>query len=89
MNSYLFPYGSLGCLRRGIPGGNPALLENRCHTFLTRNARPAGPQAQEEKEDIEVLLKPLAAIPALIRSGQITHSLVVAAFYRLFMEFQP
>lgn len=75
---------SLGCVHP-----NPAFLENRCHTFLARNARPAGPQAQDEKEDIEVLLKPLAAIPALIRSGQITHSLVVAAFYRLFMEFQP
>ena len=41
---------------------------------------------QDEKEDIEVLLRPLWEIPRLIREGEITHSLVVAAFYRLFVE---
>jgi 8-oxo-dGTP pyrophosphatase MutT (NUDIX family) len=68
---------------------NPAFLDNRCYTFLAQGARRTGPQTQDEKEDIEVLLKPLADIPRLIREGEITHSLVMAAFYRFFMEHLP
>jgi len=68
---------------------NPAFLDNRCYTFLAQGAFRKGPQSQDEKEDIQVLLKPLAEIPRLIREGGITHSLVVAAFYRLFMEHLP
>ncbi|HWR93423.1 MAG TPA: NUDIX hydrolase [Desulfobacterales bacterium] len=73
----------------GFVHPNPAFLDNRCYTFIAWNARQTGPQTQDEKEDIEVLLKPLSEIPALIREGKITHSLVVAAFYRLFMEHTP
>jgi 8-oxo-dGTP pyrophosphatase MutT (NUDIX family) len=68
---------------------NPAFLNNRCYTFIAQDARHTGHQTQDEKEDIEVLLKPLAEIPRIIREGKITHSLVVAAFYRLFMEHLP
>ncbi len=67
---------------------NPAFLNNRCYTFLAGNATLKGRQIQDEKEDIEVILKPLKEIPALIREGNIRHSLVVAAFYRYFMECQ-
>lgn len=73
----------------GFVHPNPAFLDNRCYTFLAPSARRAGPQTQDEKEDIHVLLEPLAEIPRLIREGAITHSLVVAAFYRLFMEHPP
>lgn len=65
---------------------NPAFLNNRCHTFLAKDVTLKGRQVQDEKEDIEVILKPLKEIPALIREGHIRHSLVVAAFYRYFME---
>jgi 8-oxo-dGTP pyrophosphatase MutT (NUDIX family) len=70
----------------GFVHPNPAFLDNRCYIFLASNARSAGFQTQDEKEDIQVLLKPLDEVPRLIREGAITHSLVVAAFYRLFME---
>jgi ADP-ribose pyrophosphatase len=73
----------------GFVHPNPAFLDNRCYTYLAHDARRMGPQIQDEKEDIEVLLKPLAEVPGLIREGQITHSLVVAAFYRLFVEHLP
>ena len=66
---------------------NPAIQNNLCHTFLARDARAAGMQSQDEKEDIEIVLCPLAEIPRLIRDGTITHALVLAAFYRYFMEF--
>jgi hypothetical protein len=48
-----------------------------------------GKQEQDEKEDIEVLLRPLDVIPRLIREGEISHSLVLAAFYRFYMEYLP
>jgi ADP-ribose pyrophosphatase len=68
---------------------NPAILNNRCYTFLARDAVFSGARHQDDREDIEVLLRPLTAIPRLIREGEISHSLVVAAFYRFFMEYQP
>jgi 8-oxo-dGTP pyrophosphatase MutT (NUDIX family) len=73
----------------GFVHPNPVFLNNRCYTFMAQDARRTGLQTQDEKEDIQVLLKPLADIPRLIREGEITHSLVVAAFYRLFMEHLP
>jgi ADP-ribose pyrophosphatase len=68
---------------------NPAFLDNRCHTYLATDVRRVKKQEQDEKEDIEVLLRPLDEIPRLIREGEITHSLVVAAFYRFYMEYLP
>jgi 8-oxo-dGTP pyrophosphatase MutT (NUDIX family) len=73
----------------GFVHPNPAFLDNRCYTFLAQAVQRAGRQTQDEKEDIQVLLKPFAEIPRLIREGAITHALVVAAFYRLFMEHLP
>ncbi len=68
---------------------NPAIQDNRCHTFLARNAVFSGSRELDEKEDIEVVLKPLDEIPHLIKSGAITHSLVITAFYRYYMEYIP
>ncbi|MDD5205814.1 MAG: NUDIX hydrolase [Desulfobacterales bacterium] len=68
---------------------NPAFLNNRCHTFLAKDVVRAGEQLQDDKEDIEVLLRPIGDIPRLIREGLITHSLVLAAFYRFYMEYPP
>jgi ADP-ribose pyrophosphatase len=73
----------------GVVHPNPAFLNNRCYTYLARNVIPAGAQEQDDKEDIRVILKPLDQIPRLIQDGSITHSLVLAAFYRFFMEYLP
>jgi ADP-ribose pyrophosphatase len=67
---------------------NSAIQNNLCYTFLAKDVFYAGTRQQDEKEDIEVLLRPLAEIPRLIREGKITHSLVLAAFYRYYMEYQ-
>jgi len=68
---------------------NPAFLNNRCYTFLAKGVSPVKTQEQDEKEDIEVAVRPLEEIPALIRDGAITHALVLAAFYRFYMEYLP
>ena len=78
-----------GTLPLGWVHPNPAILNNRCYTFLARDVVFSGARHQDDREDIEVLLRPLSAIPRLIREGEISHSLVVAAFYRFFMEYQP
>jgi ADP-ribose pyrophosphatase len=65
---------------------NPAIQNNNCYTYLVRNVRRVGGLMQDDKEDIEVLLHPLSDIPRLIREKAITHSLVIAAFYRYFVE---
>ena len=68
---------------------NPAIQNNACYTFLAKNVSHKGIQKLDEKEDIEVLLRPLGDIPRLIREDHITHALVLAAFYRYFMEYEP
>ena len=68
---------------------NPAIQNNRCFSFLAKDVVLAGDQNLDEKEDIEVLFRPIAEIPRLIRDGAITHSLVLVAFYRFFMEYWP
>lgn len=76
---------SLICL--GAVHPNPAIQNNLCYTFLAENVYRAGKQNQDEREDIEVILRPLLDIPRLIREGAITHSLVIVAFYRFYMEY--
>jgi ADP-ribose pyrophosphatase len=66
---------------------NPAIQNNQCYTFLAGDVFLAGRQQQDEKEDIEILLRPLSEIPRLIKEGEITHSLVLAAFYWFYMKF--
>jgi len=46
-----------------------------------------GAQNLDDREDIEVVLKSIDEIPGLIKDGVITHSLILAAFYRYYMEY--
>lgn len=60
---------------------NPAFMTNRCHTFLALDCERAHAGRQETDEDIAIELRRRDEITGLILSGEITHSLVVAAFY--------
>jgi 8-oxo-dGTP pyrophosphatase MutT (NUDIX family) len=82
-------YEAMGMVSLGSVDPNPAFIETRCHSFLATDVRLTGGQAQDDKEDIQVLRRPMDEIPRLIRSGEITHSLVLAAFYRFYMEYLP
>ena len=68
---------------------NPAIQNNFCYTFLAKNVSHVGQRNQDEREDIEVVIRPLSDIPRLIKEGIITHALVIAAFYRYYMEYLP
>lgn len=67
----------------GVVTANPALLTNEVFSFFAPNVTQAGAQDMDEGEDLEVVLVPLSEIPQRIASGEIDHSLVVAAFLHL------
>jgi 8-oxo-dGTP pyrophosphatase MutT (NUDIX family) len=60
---------------------NPAFLDNQLHTYLALGARQIQTPEFDGAEDIAIEEIPLADIPTLIRTGHISHALVVAAFY--------
>ena len=70
---------------------NPAIQNNLCHTFLACDARPRQAQKLDGSEDIEVQEVSWAEIPKMIDQGEITHSLVITAFfwYKRFLSRQP
>lgn len=67
----------------GVVDPNPAFQTNRCGTVVVRGVTRLRDQDLDPNEEIAVRLEPLAAIPDLIRSGAISHSLVVVAFHHL------
>ena len=67
----------------GVVHPNPALMGNTCSTYLVTNARRIAAPNPEEEEDIRVELVPLRDIPGWIARGDITHAMVVAAFWYL------
>jgi 8-oxo-dGTP pyrophosphatase MutT (NUDIX family) len=80
-------YEAADMISLGFVYPNPAFLNNRCYTYLARNVVRNGSQHLDDKEDIEIVMHDISDIPDLVRDGIITHSLVVAAFYRYFMEY--
>ena len=66
---------------------NPALQNNKCWTFLARNARLAGETSFDELEDLEVALVPKADIAKIIDDATVTHALVVVALEQYLRRF--
>ncbi|MCC6220010.1 MAG: NUDIX hydrolase [Deltaproteobacteria bacterium] len=64
----------------GFTHANPAIQTNRCYSYLATGCKLNDKQNLDPAEDIAVELVPLASIPTLLRTQQITHSLVVCAF---------
>ena len=62
---------------------NPAIQNNRQHYVLATGCRRVADLQLDHAEDIAVRLVPLAEIPALIRTGKITHGIVIGGFYWL------
>lgn len=65
----------------GVVDTNPAIQSNATYTYLARGLKKVAEPHLDEAEDIEVLEVELAEINGLISRGDITHSLVIAAFY--------
>ena len=71
----------------GMVHPNPALLNNRCFFYAAEHATLTKPQHLDDSEDITVRLVPLNEMPKLIAAGQITHAMVINAFY-FFSEYR-
>ncbi|MBW1975183.1 MAG: NUDIX hydrolase [Deltaproteobacteria bacterium] len=65
---------------------NPAIQTNKCYTYLACDARKEKSQQLDEMEDIEVITIPLDLVADLIRKGEISHGLIMAAFCHLFVK---
>lgn len=65
----------------GRVDANPAFMSNFCETYLALNAKRTHELELDEFEEIEVVLKDADKLGDLIKSGEITHSLIIAAVY--------
>jgi 8-oxo-dGTP pyrophosphatase MutT (NUDIX family) len=64
----------------GYSRPNPAIQNNTIYHFLALDAEKTGEAAFDEHENLVARLVPMMMIPQMIKSGEISHSLVVAAF---------
>jgi 8-oxo-dGTP pyrophosphatase MutT (NUDIX family) len=59
----------------------PAILANECFFFIGYEAVPVKAQTMDAGEDVEIVTVPLATIPGKIKQQQITHGMVLLAFF--------
>ena len=67
----------------GAVAPNPAFQDNLCHHFLAEGATRSDPQDLDAGEDIVIATLSKDDLVAGIRSGLITHSLVITAVSRI------
>lgn len=60
---------------------NPAFMTNTIHTYLAIDCVKTADQNLDPFEEIDVFLEDASKIDELVKSGEVTHSLVVTAFY--------
>jgi ADP-ribose pyrophosphatase len=60
---------------------NPAIMNNTCFTLLVQNCHLKHSTVFDHSEDINTRLVPVGAIPDLVATGKVRHSLVVVALY--------
>lgn len=65
----------------GFSHPNPAILDNKLYSFLALDCEQVHGGAPEASEDIAIELVPRAALAELVKRGEITHALVLAALY--------
>lgn len=65
----------------GRVDANPAFMNNQCDTYLALDCVKTHEQEFDPFEEIEVYLKDVSELPELIKKGEITHSIVIAALH--------
>ncbi len=79
-------YHSDNVIHIGTVEPNPAIQTNRCHTYLAKDAYLRTVQNLDPTEAIKVELMKKEHIYGMIRSNEITHGLVIAAFAFLLLH---
>ncbi len=62
---------------------NPAIQSNRLHMFLARDVVKVGDPTPDGHEEVEVVTVPVTMARQLVKSGAITHALVICALFLL------
>ncbi|MHC5012710.1 MAG: NUDIX hydrolase [Planctomycetota bacterium] len=76
--------------RLGVIEPNPAILTNRCHTWLALGATKVAEPDFEGNEHCVTELRPWADAMKLVKEGAITHALVVVALtYEMLRRAEP
>ena len=70
----------------GILNPNPAIFPNRLYTYLARECLPVAEISNTTTEHTELVLVPMADLPHMLQSGEITHALVAATLWRLLYQ---
>lgn len=65
----------------GRVDANPAFMNNHCDTYLALNAEKTHDQDLDPFEEIEVYLRDKKDLAHLVKEGEITHSIVIAALF--------
>ncbi|MBI5494015.1 MAG: NUDIX hydrolase [Deltaproteobacteria bacterium] len=76
-------YAAQAVIPIGVVAANPAIQDNMVYSFYAPGVRKVAEPHNDGNEATEVVRVPMARIPALVESGEIDHSLVVAAFFHL------
>lgn len=71
----------------GVVASNPAFMTNRMHTFVAWDVHRMAGQSLDENEQIDVQLVALDDVAGMLRSGAISHALVVGAFLHFGLRF--
>jgi ADP-ribose pyrophosphatase len=71
------------CVPLGWSHPNPAILDNRVHSFIVGPVRKAHEQRLDDGEMIETAEVPIEEIPSLILKGEISHALMLNTFFFL------
>jgi len=66
---------------------NAAILSNRCHVVIVRNARKTAELNFDQHEELITELYPLSELKHLVKSGQITHSIGLNSVLMFLLEF--
>ena len=75
-------------IQLGTVHPNPAIQNNLQHYILATNCHRVAEPKLDHAEDIAVRLIPLADVERMIKTGKITHGIVIGGFYWLNLHRQ-
>ena len=70
----------------GVVRPNAAILSNRCHVILVRNAQKTAELNFDQHEELVTELYPVKELKEMVRSGEITHSIGLNSIMMLLLE---
>ncbi|MBC2607050.1 NUDIX hydrolase [Pelagicoccus albus] len=81
-------YVARACHYIGSVAANPAILDNNSHFVWAEAVELRSSLSWDEHEEMEVRLFPIDEVYAMAHRGEIRHSLVVAALFQFYPEWE-